>query len=473
MLNRDMPPLAASHPTGLGAVADSSANLFGSLSQRVSWVLGKLADYAHLCRSPEGRDQIDLRLPLFLFPALAGAASLYRGTLGAKTRMTVVIGSYGKSTTTRVTRAALGLGFDKTCDLNLNSDGQVPLKMLRDFPPRRHNALEVGIDGPGQMSIYARLLRPDVVVVTSLGYEHVQSFENLEHVRDEKANMVRALGPSGVAVLNGDDPNVLWMASQTIARVMTFGLSDRHDVYATDVQLDWPNGTRFELHANGKSQSVYTRLIGRPMLYSVLAGCAAGVANGRSLKEIAAGIATLKPTPGRLQAVRLPMKAVALCDEFKASVDTVHAALDVLEQIPAERKFVLMGDMEAPHGPEQAHYREVGERVGQIANRVIYIGEKFKRARVGFHKGGMTDERITRVYGVHDAAEILGQELRPGDVVLLKGRGSQRLSRVVLALQGRKVGCKADPCRIKHQTCRTCPLLRRDWQAHSRVTIFH
>lgn len=74
------------------------------------------------------------------------------------------------------------------------------------------------------METFARLTRPTICVVTTVGTDHSRSLGSLENTRDEKAKMVRALPSQGVAVLNADDENVLWMAGETSARVVTYGL---------------------------------------------------------------------------------------------------------------------------------------------------------------------------------------------------------------------------------------------------------
>ena len=122
-----------------------------------------------------------------------------------------------------------------------------------------------------------------IVVVNAIGREHIQSFRDLAHLRDEEAHMVRTLRPDGLAVLNGDDDNVRWMATQTRARVVTYGLHPGNDVYASDLVLAWPYGTRFLLHAHRQRQVVQSRLIGTFMLYPLLAAAAVALTVGRSL----------------------------------------------------------------------------------------------------------------------------------------------------------------------------------------------
>ena len=78
--------------------------------------------------------------------------------------------------------------------------------------------LEVALSGPGQMAFNATLLRPNLVVVTSIGSEHNRSFGTLDVTQAEKRRMVEALGRDGTAVLNRDDPRVWAMAGATGGR---------------------------------------------------------------------------------------------------------------------------------------------------------------------------------------------------------------------------------------------------------------
>ena len=94
------------------------------------------------------------------------------------------------------------------------------------------------------MATHRKALWPNVVVVTSIGTEHNCSFGSLENTRAEKAKMLSGLGADEVAVLNGDDPHVMWMASTTRARVVTFGLSESNMVGLSPSIVNWPTARR-------------------------------------------------------------------------------------------------------------------------------------------------------------------------------------------------------------------------------------
>jgi hypothetical protein len=65
-----------------------------------------------------------------------------------------------------------------------------------------------------------------------------------------------------------------------------------------------------------------------------------------------------------------------------------------------------------------------------------------------------------------DAAEALSQVLLPGDVLLIKGRGPEKLDRVRLILEGRQVGCDIGYCSLRTLECEQCPMLERGWEGH-------
>ncbi|MEO8485875.1 MAG: Mur ligase family protein [Betaproteobacteria bacterium] len=425
-------------------------------------------DIPLLFQTPAGRIQLREGLLFRLWPLSSRLAMLHRRTFARRTRVVAIVGSFGKSTTLRAATAALGIVATPTM-LN-NAWGSASRAMLRIRPGQPRAVIEIGISDKGQMRGYARMARPDITVVTSIGSEHHRSLHTLDVTRDEKAWMVRALAPAGTAVLNGDDANVLWMATQTRARVVTFGFGQRCDVRAVDARAAWPGGMRFRLVAFGKERDVALRLLGRHMVYPALAAVAVAHIEGVPLDDAIARIEALEPTPGRMQPVVLPQGATIIRDEFKSSIETIDAALEAFGEIPARRRMVVLGGISEPPEAQHAAYRRIGESVARVADRFIVAGRMFEDYRSGARRGGMDDACIIQGAKTPQAlASQLAALLEPGDVVLLKGRDTERLARVVFILQGRTVRCDIRECKLRVVGCDECAMLERGWGARRVV----
>jgi len=386
--------------------------------------------------------------------ALAG---WYRRRWIRSTRVVAVVGSLGKTTTTGALRAALACP-DRRFSYS-NYGASLAENLLRVRRGDAHAVLEVGVSRPGPMAGYARRLQPDVVVVTSIASDHNRSFPTLLDTRAEKVRMIRELGPERTVVLNGDDPNVRWMASQTRARVVTCGAGKDNDVRAVGWHALDDGGGAFAVEGLAEPCTVRTRLAGEHMLFPPLAALVVASLEGVDLGAAIARLAALAPAVSRLEAIALPGGVVVIDDSYKASLESILAALAAFERLSAERKIAVLGPVQAPIGPHGDLLREIGRRAGRFAARIVCIGHRMTGVRAGAVESGMSRDAVHLVGPDLDAGlAILRETLRAGDAVLIKGRANQRLRRIVLALQGRAVACKVSYCKVKTPSCDVCPV---------------
>jgi UDP-N-acetylmuramyl pentapeptide synthase len=174
-------------------------------------------------------------------------------------------------------------------------------------------------------------------------------------------------------------------------------------------------------------------------------------------------LADLKPTPGRMQMMATPDGAYMVRDDFKASIDPYMAALDTFAEVPSNRHLVVLGEVSEEQG--QHVYREIGAKTGAFADRAIFVGtsKNMQTFRAAAKAAGLDKEAIVHVRTAHEATQALRDELQPGDGVLIKGRWQQGLGRVGLALAGRDVKCRAEPCPFKRELCDICPFLEQEF----------
>jgi UDP-N-acetylmuramoyl-tripeptide--D-alanyl-D-alanine ligase len=414
----------------------------------------------HLLRSTSGRLELRRRYTWRFWPALAYVARIYRRTAIRKVRVVAVIGSVGKTTTMRTVSAALARPVRRQAVLNVGSHAGAGRALLSVRPLHRHAVVEAAIGSKGEMRTLARTIRPNVVVVTAIASDHWQSFGTREGTRDEKADMLRPLAPTDLVVANADDEHVRWMTTQTRARVVLAGEAPDAEVRATDVTLDWPHGMRFNVEVDGQVRPATTKMVGRHMVFGALAAIAVGYLEGVALEEAIRRVAAVEPTPGRMQTMALTNGGYALRDEFKSSDDSYEVALATLAQIPAGRRLAVIGEITEETGPDA--YRNVG-RQAAFLDRILFVGSRkhLQGFRSGARAGGMDVTRIEHSASVHAALDALRGDVGPTDVVFIKGRWQQRLGRVGLALAGRGVQCRVDPCPFKRMVCDTCPFLEQ------------
>ena len=247
----------------------------------------RIAEIGHLCRTPLGRRQLIVHLYSRAWPFFYGLARLYRRTLVRRTRVVAVVGSYGKTTTSTAIGRTLKLKRINISDKGLS---QVAFSVLRMRPGQRHGVMEVAVNRLNQMSRHAQVLRPDVVVITSIGSEHHRSLGTIAAIRDEKAKILAGLAPGGIVIYNGDDAQVGQMAFPFGARRIRFGFNRACDVRAINMVADWPHGTQFTLHINKETHLIRTRCHGREMVYPILAVFAVALAEGRDLAKTIAAV---------------------------------------------------------------------------------------------------------------------------------------------------------------------------------------
>jgi UDP-N-acetylmuramoyl-tripeptide--D-alanyl-D-alanine ligase len=393
---------------------------------------------------------------------LLWVARAHRSTLGRAKRVVAITGSFGKTTTTRAVTAVLGLRENAWTTAGLNYFSIVPLQLLRQTAFGSTAVIEVGIGAPGQMRGYARALRPDLAILTSLGTEHLASFRDFDHLRAEKLELARGVSRGGTVLLNQDDPEVARAAGCLSARacVVTYGFSADADVRATATRAEGAGGQTITAVVHGEPVEVRIALVGRTAVHAVLAALAVAVEEGIAPGQAAQRLSALRASPGRLEPVSIGNGVTALCDHYKAPLESHETALLALAEIPATRRWAVFGEINSPPD-HHACYRRVGALAAQVVDRLVLVGVHSSRAK-DYRKGAlanvMADGDIREVRDSAEAGELLRRELCRGDVVLVKGRSDQRLIRSILVASGQTVRCRIQRCPLALAECRSCPL---------------
>ncbi|MEU1973373.1 UDP-N-acetylmuramoyl-tripeptide--D-alanyl-D-alanine ligase [Microbacterium sp. NPDC019599] len=353
---------------------------------------------------------------------------------GGDLRVVGITGSNGKTTTKNLLARILeGEGETVSPRASFNNEVGAPLTMLRVTHSTRFLVSEFGASGPGEIARLAGLVDPDVGVVLMVGMAHAGGFGGIEATLAAKSELVRALRPGGIAVLNADDARVASMASianERDAAIRWFGRGERAaDVRADDVEVT-ASGTRSIVTADGVSAALHLRVLGEHHVMNALAAIAAATALGVPLETCVERLETVDIAE-RWRMQPLGSDSIRIInDAYNASPDSMSAALRTLAQItgPGERTVAVLGAMsELGEYAEEEH-----DRVGLLAvrlgiQRIVVVGPDARRMFLEAIAQGSWDGEAVFFATADEAFDYLLTELRDGDRVLVKSSNSAGL----------------------------------------------
>ncbi len=346
-------------------------------------------------------------------------------------RVIGVTGSVGKTTCKELIAAVLGTRFRVLkSEANLNTEIGIPLTLLKLAPEHQRAVLELAMYARGEIALLAGIAAPQVGVVTNIGPVHLERLGSIGAIVAAKTELVEALPPDGLAVLNGDDARAAALAPRTQARVLLYGQSEQCQVLGSDVVSRGLDGFSFRLSYGEASVHVSCPLPGKHHLYPALAAAAVALDDGLSLKEIAEALATARPAL-RMRVIPGANGCTIIDDSYNASPASMLAALELLAELPGRRMAALAEMAELGAASAEGH-RRVGEVAATSCDLLLLIGAPAHVMAEPARAAGLNDVRL--VGSVPDALEALRGELRAGDHLLVKGSRAAGLEALVDAL---------------------------------------
>jgi UDP-N-acetylmuramoyl-tripeptide--D-alanyl-D-alanine ligase len=340
-----------------------------------------------------------------------GAAARHR----LPERVVGITGSVGKTSTKDLAAAVLARRFVTAASpQSFNNELGVPLTIVNAPDGTEAAVIEMGARGIGHIRDLCAIAAPTVGVVTAVTAAHTELFGSIEEVARAKGELIEALPPDGIAVLNADDERVAAMASRARGRVVLVGAAG--DVRATDVIADDELRTHFTLESPEGRTPVTLEMRGIHMVSNALAAAAVGLALGVAIDDVAAGLGKAGSSRWRMEVRRTASGATVVNDAYNANPASTAAALRALVQLPARRRIAVLGPMaELGAGGPAAHAR-IAALAAELGVRVIAVGTP--------DYGGETAAGFD---GVLAALGALGE----GDAVLVKGSRVAGLERLV------------------------------------------
>ena len=340
-----------------------------------------------------------------------------------------VTGSAGKTTTKDAIAHLLTsqLAVGKTIG-NFNNHVGVPLSILRLPDTCKVGVLELGMNHAGEIRDLTAIAKPEVGVVTNVGYAHVEFFDSIDGIAAAKRELIEGLPADGVAVLNADDARVAGFAAVHPGRSVTFGYSAGADVRAEDVEQS-AAGSRFK--ASGVEFE--TTLSGRHAVMNLLAAIAVAREFGVSAEHMRAAVSSF--AVGNMRGQRSEHNGIVIWNDcYNSNPEAAQSMLDVLHETPAGRRIAVLGEMlELGAAGEELH-RRVG-RYAAARGVDLLIGVR-GAARAMVEAAAQAGIAAEFFEDAAEAGERAREVARAGDAVLFKGSRGVKVEKALERFTG-------------------------------------
>jgi len=337
-----------------------------------------------------------------------------------------VTGSNGKTTVKRMIDHILSRRSVGSCSpKSFNNAVGVPLTLLSAGWSDDYVVCELGTNAPGEIASLAAIARPDIAVIASVSEAHLERLGTIERVAVEKAAILSALGPNGIAVVWADS-DVLDRALRPYDRVrlIRFGRCDAAQLRLTGYEAAG-DGQRFEVN---NRLWVSLQLPGRHNALNALAAIAVAQRMGFSQAEAAEALADFAGVEMRLERMKIGPVTV-LNDAYNANPASVAAAAEALSSAQAKRRVLIVGDMkELGDAAEDLHVRTGREMADKRIDLLIGVGPLGRYIAAGAAQVNVATESFG---SVKQAGSALGELLREGDAVLIKGSRAMGMERLI------------------------------------------
>jgi UDP-N-acetylmuramoyl-tripeptide--D-alanyl-D-alanine ligase len=325
--------------------------------------------------------------------------------------------------------------------------------------------LEMGADRPGDIKYLTSFIPCEIAVITDISGSHLEYFKTIKGVAQEKWSLVQSLKKDGVAIVNTDNPKILKLKNQEKKekiKFSTFGFSVEADVRATEIFYNYSRredekslikGLGFKVNYKGSSVPVrLNKILAKHNIYAALAGITVGIELGLNLVEIAEALKNFSLPPGRMNLLAGIKNTFIIDDTYNSSPASTEAALEVLKEIKAPRKIVVLGDMlELGVDMEKGH-KKIAQKFLAIKGDIFFaVGKRMKFSVAELKKHNFPKEYIEVFDNPQEASQKLKEIMQEKDLILVKGSQGMRMEKIVEEIMAKPQEAKNLLCRQSQQ----------------------
>ncbi len=320
---------------------------------------------------------------------------------------------------------------------NYNNHVGCPLTLLKLKTQHQFAVIEMGASGFQEIQYLTKIAKPDIAIITNASACHLEGFKSIAGVAEAKSEIFEGLDKNGVAIINADDPYCgYWKEKALPHKIMTFGIDNKADVYATKIQSN-----HFTLHIHDLSIDISLKLKGKHNILNACSAAAAAYEVGATLSEIKRGLENVLPVSGRFEYLALNENHQLINDGYKANPASVQAGIDTVLLESESECWLVLGNMRELGETERALHSECGKLAKEKGiKRLFTLGELAKESAQAFGdraEAYMTHEEI--------ASAVLKQldNFKSHKVtVLVTGSHSMNMPKIVDIIRNSQISLK-------------------------------
>jgi len=351
-------------------------------------------------------------------------------------KVIAVTGSAGKTTTKDLIYSVLSQKYNclKT-EGNYNNHIGLPLTLLRLTGAVEIAVVELGMSNLGEIDLLSKTAVPDFGVVTNVAAAHLKQLGSLENIAKAKKELIDNLTESDTAVLNYDNFYTKKMGEEITADVFYFGFESGSDLQALSYRYDSSaEMMNFSLSYQNKKFNFKFNKAGKHNIYNAMAAVLIAFRLNLNTSEIQEGLLKAEFSSLRMEFIKLNNGVEIINDSYNANPFAVKAAVDVLIDKKAERKIAVLASMLELGKSSIEKHQEIGKyAAAKGLDVLITIGQEAAEIAVGAEEV-MDSNNIFSLDNNNQCINFLKQEMKNGDLILIKGSRANRLEEIVAEL---------------------------------------
>lgn len=366
------------------------------------------------------------------FEALRKLAAYSRSRV--KGKIVGITGSVGKTSTKEMLKIALEhQGNIHASEGNYNNHFGLPLSLANMPEDTDYGIFEMGMTGRGEISNLSKLARPNIAIITTVEAVHLEFFTSVAGIAAAKSEIYDGMQQDEVAIINLDNPYAQIMIEAAKAKklkVVTFAEENKanYRLLSYDIRGDFSYITA---ECNGRDIEYKINAFGRHLAFNSLAVLATVKEIGAEVEYAANNLRYFKAQKGRGAVIHVENRNVIIIDDsYNASPASIKAALENLKFYKNDnhRVIVILGNMVQLGSETEEMHSNLSEFIEvQNVDKVYTVGNLMRK---------LFDKLPANLRGAHadssaEMLEIISNDIKAGDVLLIKGSNAMKMNVIV------------------------------------------